>query len=392
MNRQERLYLDWNASAPLLPAARAAMVEALALAGNPSSVHAEGRALRKLAEEARATIAGLMEVAPKQVIFTSGATEAAALALSPVLKSGTGEMRFSRLYVSAIEHPCVLAGGRFAPEAVETLPARADGLVDLTALEAALARHDAAEGAPMVALMAANNETGAIQPIEKAAAIVHACGGVLVVDAAQGFGRMDVRPAAMGADFVLLSAHKIGGPAGCGALVCGHAGLLPQPLLRGGGQENHNRAGTENVAAIAGFAAAAGAADIHAWVRVAGLRDLVEAGLDTICRAVGLPAPAVFARDVPRLANTSCFALPGVAAEMALIGLDLAGIAVSSGSACSSGKVKSSHVLKAMGVGDELARCALRMSLRTDSTESEARRFLAACEAIVARTAASRAA
>lgn len=392
MTGRERLYFDWNASAPLHSAARGAMLEVLSLSGNPSSVHAEGRALRKKVEDARSSIARHLEVAPKQVVFTSGATEAAMLALSPVLRSGSGELRFGHLYVSAIEHPCVLSGGRFEPDAVTTLPVTRDGVIDLEALEAALSAHRAHAGPPMVALMAANNETGAIQPVREASAIVHAHGGVLVVDAAQGLGRIDIRPASLQADFVLLSAHKIGGPAGCGALVCAHPGLLPSPMMRGGGQENHSRAGTENAAAIAGFAAALEGHLSTGWGEIASRRDFIASSIATICQSRGFAGPVVFASGADRVANTLCMAVPGLPAETALISLDLAGIACSAGSACSSGKVKSSHVLKAMAVPDDLARCALRISLRPDTSEQEALRLLAAFEDMVGRTAKNRAA
>jgi cysteine desulfurase len=386
MSASTRIYFDYNASAPLHPAARAAMVETLDLAGNPSSIHREGRELRKRVEHARTVIASHCGVAAKQVVFTSGASEAAALALSPVLRRGTGEIRCSRLYVSAIEHPCVLAGGRF--EDIEVVPATRSGTIDLAVLEARLARHDRTAGAPFVALMLANNETGVIQPVGEAAEIVHRHGGFLLVDAVQGLGRLDIAMAAHGADFIILSAHKAGGPKGAGALVLCNAGLAPRPLVRGGGQENHHRAGTENVTAVAGFGAAVeNLPERREWDEIARLRDFVADGLRTISGELGFAAPVVFGEDAPRLANTLCFAVPGIRAETALISLDLAGIAISSGSACSSGKVRKSHVLEAMSVRDDLAACALRTSLGTGNTRDEATRFLAAWKDMAERMA-----
>lgn len=388
MNATQQIYFDYNASAPLHPAARAAMVETLELTGNASSVHREGRELRKRIEHARSALAAHAGIAPKQVIFTSGASEAAMHALSPRLKSGTGEVRCSRLYASAIEHPCVLSGGRF--DAMHRIPVTQAGIVDLDALEELLARHDAAQGPPMVALMLANNETGVIQPVAQASEIVHRHGGYLLVDAVQGLGRLDISPAALGADFVILSAHKAGGPKGAGALLLGNAGLAPMPLIRGGGQENYHRAGTENVAAIASFGAAVeNLPQMQQWDEIARLRDLLESGLRTISGECRLAAPVVFGAGQARLANTACFAVPGIRAETALISLDLAGIAASSGSACSSGKVKKSHVLEAMSVQDDLAACALRTSLGPSSTMSEVARFLAAWKDMAGRMAKS---
>lgn len=389
MNHADRLYLDHNASTPLTAAARRAMFEILAPGGNASSTHAEGRAMRKHVEAARAELAAHAGVAPKQVVFTSGATEAAALALSPVMRKASGELRCSRLFVSAMEHPCVLAGGRFAPEAVATIPVTPDGVVDLGALEDLLDAHDSEAGPALVAIMLANNETGVIQPVREASEIVRRHGALLMVDAVQGLGRLDIAPAELGADFVIVSAHKIGGPQGAGALVLGDAALAPVPMFRGGGQENFHRAGTENVAAIAGFGAAvAGLAQSGGrWDGISRIRDFIEAGIDTISRDTGMAAPVVFGSRVERLANTTCFAQPGILAETALISLDLAGIAVSSGSACSSGKVKASHVLEAMGVSQAIAGSALRISLGSDSTSENAGRFLTAWKDIVGRIA-----
>lgn len=388
MAASERLYLDYNAGAPLIGAAREAMAEALLLEGNPSSVHGEGRAQRRIVENARQTLADHLGIAPKQVIFTSGASEAAMHALSPRMRKGIGEIRCSHLYVSAIEHPCVLSGGRFPDGAVSRIPVTTGGVVDLTALEAMLAAHDSSAGIPLIALMLANNETGVIQPVAEAGEIARRHGGLLLVDAVQGLGRLAVGPAMLGADFVILSAHKAGGPKGAGALVLANAGLSPAPLILGGGQENYHRAGTENVAAIAGFAAAVeNLPSQGAWRAVESLRDLLSEGLHTISGETTTAAPVVFGAGEKRLANTLCFAVPGIRAETALISLDLAGIAASSGSACSSGKVKKSHVLEAMSVRDDLAACALRTSFGPSSTAEKVTRFLTAWKDIVGRMA-----
>jgi cysteine desulfurase len=283
------------------------------------------------------------------------------LALTPALGSVP---KRQRLFVSAIEHPSVRSGGRFSPEQVEEVPVTAAGVLDLDALKQAL------EGAkhPLVSLMLANNETGAIQPVRAAADVVHAAGGILHVDAVQAAGRLPIDMAALGADMLSLSSHKIGGPQGAGALVR-RAGLSPEPLIKGGGQERGFRAGTENVAAIAGFGAAAEAALSGLATepaRMAALRDRLEAELRALT-----PDLTIFAAGTDRLANTSLVAVPGTKAETALIAFDLKGIALSSGAACSSGKVQASHVLAAMGIKPELARAALRFSLGWETNEGD---------------------
>jgi cysteine desulfurase len=355
----ERAYLDWNATAPLRPEARAAMVAALDTAGNPSSVHAEGRAARRLIEEAREQVAALVGALPKNVTFTSGGTEANVLALAP------GE----HLLVSAIEHPSVRAGGRFA--AVEEIAVTGQGQVDLAALERRLAEVER----PLVSIMAANNETGIIQPIAAAAAIVHAADGLLHTDAVQAAGKIVCNIETLGADFLSVSAHKLGGPKGVGALIRRDDRPI-EPLIKGGGQERGARAGTENVAAIAGFgAAAAAAADAleAQGRRMAALRDRLEAEIKVIS-----PDAIIFGADVARLPNTTLFTVPGLKAETAVIALDLDGVAVSSGAACSSGKVAPSHVLAAMGVGPALARGAVRVSVGWSTNEADIDRFLTA--------------
>jgi len=366
-----RVYLDFNASAPLRSEARSAVAAALELCGNPSSVHAEGRAARRIVETAREQVAALVGAEPRNVVFTSGGTEANMLALSPA--SGAGEPR-DRLLISAIEHPSVLAGGRFPAEAVERVPATADGRIDLAALQAALAKGDIHR--PLVSLMLANNETGVMQPVSEAACRVHDAGGLLHVDAVQAAGRMACDINALGADFLMISAHKIGAPKGVGALIKREDALQLDPLVTGGGQERGARGGTENVAGIGGFGAAAAAAKqelSEASARMAALRDQLESGL----RATS-PDVLIFGADSPRLPNTTLFSVPGLKAETAVIAFDLEGVAVSSGAACSSGKVQPSHVLAAMGVSPDLARGAVRVSLGPTTTESEINRFLEA--------------
>jgi cysteine desulfurase len=366
----DRVYLDWNATTPLRPEAKAAMAAAWDLPGNPSSVHAEGRKARRLVEEARANVAGAVGAIPQNVIFTSGGTEANALALTPGLRRASGPA-VQRLLVSAIEHASVLAGGRFTTGAIGTVGVTKSGLLDLDRLRTMLE-----SGAPaLVSVMLANNETGAIQPVAEAAAIVHAAGGLLHVDAIQALGKISFDFKAMNADLVTLSAHKIGGPKGVGALVLAEGVLGLEPLLRGGGQELGHRAGTENVAGIAGFGAAVKAAMAvlaQDAVRLESLRDRLEGGLRQT------PGMIVFSGEVPRLPNTTLFTVPGLKAETAVIGFDLASVAVSSGSACSSGKVQPSHVLKAMGFGPELAQGAVRLSLGWSTSDADIDRCLEA--------------
>jgi cysteine desulfurase len=366
----DRVYLDWNATTPLRPEAREAMAAAWDLSGNPSSVHAEGRRARGLVEQARTSISGAVGAPPRNVVFTSGGTEANALALTPGLRRGSG-FPVKRLLVSAIEHASVLAGGRFPAVAVSSVGVTSAGLTDLDRLRPML------EGGPpaLVSVMLANNETGAVQPVAEAGEIVHSAGGLLHVDAIQAFGKIPFDINAMNADLVTLSAHKIGGPKGVGALVLAEGLLGPEPLLRGGGQELGRRAGTENVAGIAGFGAAAKAAmavrETDA-IRLENLRNRLETGLRQT------PGVIVFADGVARLPNTTLFTIPGLKAETAVIGFDLSGIAVSSGSACSSGKVQPSHVLQAMGLGPELAEGAVRLSLGWSTSDADVDRCLEA--------------
>jgi cysteine desulfurase len=359
----ERVYLDWNATTPLRPEAKAAMEAAWDISGNPSSVHAEGRKARRLVEDARAAVAAAVSARPQDVVFSSGGTEANMLALTPGLRRGSGPP-VRRLLVSAIEHASVIAGGRFPAEAIGTIRVTRAGLVDLDHL-----RNLLDGGAPaLVSVMLANNETGAIQPVAGVADIVHEAGGLLHVDAIQALGKVPVDVRTSKADLLTLSAHKIGGPKGVGAVVLSEDVQGLEPLLRGGGQELGRRAGTENVAGISAFGAAAKAAMAGLEgdaLRIKGLRDRLEDGLGQSSEMM------VFSQDVRRLPNTTLFTIPGLKAETAVIGFDLAGIAVSSGSACSSGKVQPSHVLAAMGYGRELAQGAVRLSLGWSTTEAD---------------------
>jgi cysteine desulfurase len=368
----ERVYLDWNATAPLRPEARAAVVAALDLLGNPSSIHAEGRSARRLVEGAREEVAALVGASPRNVVFTSGGTEANALALSP--HTGRDARPRDRLLVSSIEHPSVLAGGRFAASAIEVLPVRADGRIDLGPLAQCLAELAAQGTRPLVSVMLANNETGIIQPITEVARLVAEAGFVLHVDAVQAAGRMPCDIKALSADLLTLSGHKIGGPKGVGALVKRDEDLRVEALLPGGGQERGARAGTENVAAIAGFGAAAAAVRRSLAAEAARMR-LLQERLEAGHRAA-TPDVVIFGAGAERLPNTTLFGVPGLKGETAVIAFDLDGVAVSSGAACSSGKVQPSHVLAAMGVEPELTRGAVRVSLGATTRETDIDRFL----------------
>lgn len=346
------------------------MAAALEVIGNPSSIHTEGREARRLVTEARAAVAAALGAEPRDVIFTSGGTEANVMALAPGLRRGTGAA-VERLLVSAIEHVSVLAGGQFAADRIATIRVGRDGVADLDDLAARLK-----SGPPaLVSLMLANNETGAIQPVAAAADLVHAAGGLLHVDAIQAFGRMPIVIKDLAADLVTVSGHKIGGPKGIGAAVTAADVTWPRPLIAGGGQEQNRRAGTENVAGIAGFGAAvtAAMAGREAEARqMADLRGRLERGLRQS------PGLEIFSAEAERLPNTTLAGVPGLRAETAVIAFDLAGVAVSSGSACSSGKVTRSHVLSAMGIPDSLAEGAIRFSLGWDTTEADIDRALEA--------------
>ena len=369
-----RSYLDWNATAPMREEAKAAYTAAVSRVGNPSSVHAEGRAARALIETAREQVAALVGAQPGNVVFTASGTEANMLALTPAIETADNKGPRSRLFLSAIEHVSVRAGGRFPREGIEELPVRADGRLDLAALAAAIA----GTPRPLVSLMLANNETGIVQPVAEAGAIVHAAGGLIHVDAVQAAGRIPCDITALGADLLTLSAHKIGGAKGSGALIRAREDIhFTEPLVRGGGQERGLRAGTENVPGIAAFGAAAAAARVGRdgeAAHMSRLRNELEVGLLAVT-----PDATVFGHEtVERLPNTTLFTVAGVKAETAVIAFDLEGVAVSSGAACSSGKVQPSHVLAAMGVSAPLQRGALRVSLGWNSTEADVEKFLGA--------------
>lgn len=376
-----RAYLDYNASAPLLPAAREAMLAAFDVSANASSVHAEGRAARRIIEAARREVAELVNGKAEHVVFTSGATEAATMLLTPDWQMGRSPLRMGRLYVCEADHPCVRDGGRFPPERVTRIGVDADGVVRLDVLAEALGGHDKAEGLPLVAIHAANNETGVIQPVEKISAVVKAAGGVLVLDAVQAAGRIPLDISAGYADYLILSSHKIGGPQGAGAIVAAADLMMPKPLIRGGGQEKGHRAGTENLAAIAGFGAAAkfASAAIAEVEQVRARRDAIEASIREL-----FPDAEIFGTGAVRLANTTFFAIPGMKAETAQIAFDLAGVALSAGSACSSGRVGPSHVLEAMGYENA---GALRVSIGNATDDVDIESFRQALARIAARHA-----
>jgi cysteine desulfurase len=387
-------YCDHNATAPLRPACRDAIAHALSVTGNPSSVHAHGRAARALVEEAREQVARLVKANADQVIFTSGATEANNLALWGAMEGTSNRAGadktagISRLLVSAIEHSSVLktaeaVADRVAGVRLERLSVTADGVLDLDALRRTLCD---GKGRALVAVMAANNETGVIQPVAEISRLCSEAGALLLVDAVTAAGKTDLGVTLC--DYLTLSAHKLGGPQGVGALVIGaDAPFLPQ--ITGGGQQKGLRAGTENLSGIAGFGAAVKAvlADEEERARVAAIRDHFETSLKQT-----LPDIVIFGANAPRLGNTSNVALPGLAAENTVIALDLDGVMVSSGSSCSSGKIAPSHVLSAMGVGEDLAKAAIRVSFGWDSGIEDSDAVVAALTKFVARVRARKAA
>ncbi len=363
-------YLDWNATAPTLPEVRAAMTEALGDCGNPSSVHRQGREARRAIEAARTQVASLCGASPADVVFTIGGTEANQLALRGLPQR--------RIIVSAIEHDSVREDVRGAA----ILPATGDGVVDLAMLETMLA----ADGRPaLVSLMLANNETGAVQPVAQAARIAHAKGALLHCDAVQAAGKLPFDLARLGADLMTISAHKLGGPPGVGALVLG-ADLPLQAQQAGGGQERVRRAGTENLPGIVGFGVACGcaAASLDRWGEVASLRNAAQRRL----RAIAPEAP-VYGDRVERLANTLAIGMPSVPASTQVMALDLAGVMVSAGAACSSGKIRRSHVLEAMGVPASAADCVIRVSLGWSTTDADIDQLVEAWGALYARTRAN---
>ena len=343
-----RSYLDHNATSPLRPSVKEAMRAAMDVDGNASSVHREGRHAHKLLDDSREKIAYALGCLPQMITFTSGGTEANNMALRGVA--------VERILVSAIEHTSVLAAAQASGRTVEVIPVDGRGRVDLAALENMLKGSKA-----LVSVMVANNETGIIQPINDIVVLAKASGALVHVDAVQAFGKRMVNFGLMGCDMLTVAAHKIGGPVGIGALVI-RDGLVVEPILVGGGQELRRRAGTENIVMVAGFAAAA----VEPQLDTHELNDTLEAALE---------GTVIFSDGVERLCNTTCFASPGLSAETLLMNFDLEGIAVSSGSACSSGKVTKSHVLTAMGVSPELASGAIRISLGWNTTSENIEHF-----------------
>lgn len=366
-----RTYMDHNATSPLCESARDAMAVAMACVGNPSSVHQEGRSVRALIEDARRQVAASVGAGNAEIVFTSGGSEANALGLA----TGLAAKPHGVLMVSAVEHPSVLENAQMAGSDLEVIPVDETGVVELRALEAALLR---ADGNAVVSVMYANNETGVVQPVSEIAELAEAHGAFLHVDAIQAAGKCVVSFDNLRAHAMSLSAHKLGGPAGTGALVL-RKGMPVISLVSGGGQEAGRRAGTENVIGICGFGAAAADAGGR-FSNLSGLRDRLEEELRNARADV-----AIFGGPAERLANTSCFAVSGTSAETLVIALDLAGFAVSSGSACSSGKVTRSHVLDAMGVPPNLAEGALRVSLGPQTREADIGNFVAAWSAAVER-------
>ncbi len=366
-----RSYLDHNATSPLRPEARAAMIAALDAGGNASSVHREGQLARSVVETARAQVAALVGASADMVTFTSGGTEANALALK-----GAG---VERLVISAIEHPSVIETARAAGAEVHVAPVTAEGVLDLDRLDRVLARD---KRRCLVSVMMANNETGIVQPLAQVVELARQHQALVHTDAVQGAGKTPIAWPILGVDMMSLSGHKLGAAQGVGALVA-RDGLTLTPLIEGGGQEKKRRAGTENICGIAGFGAAADAARVRdEAARLTVLRDRFEAGLVDLA-----PDAVIFGAGLERLANTSCFAVPGLTAQLLVIALDLDGVAVSSGSACSSGKVGRSHVLQAMGVAQDLAAGAIRVSLGWSTREVDIERALAALKTVIERSA-----
>ncbi len=367
MAAASRHYCDHNATTELRPVAKAALIAALDATGNASSVHTEGQRQRGRIEDARRLVARLLGRGPADVTFTSGATEALNTLAQPT-------EAHRHLFLGATEHAALRDGHRFG-DAVTILPVDNEGRVTTASLDEAFAAlPDAQRNAVLVAVQAANNETGVIQPLDALAAIVKARGASLLVDAVQAAGRLPLAPLMALADALVLSSHKVGGPAGAGAIVYGTQDARFLPLIRGGGQERRRRAGTENAAAIAGFAAALEQAAAEQPAEAARLNTLRET-FENAVRAI--PGAMIVGQNAERLPNTTCVLLRGIAAEKALIAFDIAGFALSSGSACSSGKVTASHVLTAMGFDTASARSALRISFGWSSTE-------ATCEALCA--------
>lgn len=370
------IYLDHNATTALLPAAREALCAALDATGNPASVHAHGRAARALVEKARRAVAARAGARPADIVFTGSATEA----IAGALRSAPQTLDVAEIILSSAEHMAALKGAEAAGVPVTTIGVGPEGLVDLDTLARALAAADAAGRRALVVLHAVNNETGVVQPYAEVAALVAPTPHLLLVDAVQLFGRRPLDFTSLKADMMAVSGHKIGAASGVGALIVGPRAEAIR-LLPGGGQEQGRRSGTEAVALIAAFGAAAEAFP-GAWdeARLMALRDRVETGLLELA-----PDRAIFGAGAPRMGHVSNFAVPGLVSANALMGLDLMGVSISSGSACASGKVTRSHVLDAMGVDRALAEGGLRVSFGWSSTKADADGFLSAFAEILRR-------
>ena len=375
MNQQRLIYLDYNATAPVKPAVAKAVAQALVTGGNPSSVHATGRAARMVVEQAREQVANLVGAAVGDVIFTSGGTEANNLCLRTFYNAGR------KLLVSATEHPSVLTTALALD--VTIIPVDHNGLVQVDTLDALLKTETAGEGQPLlVSIMTANNETGVVQPINELAAIAHRYGALLHTDSVQAIGKISFDMKVLGADLVTVSAHKMGGPAGSGALITSPAVGKMKGLQTGGGQEKGLRPGTENLSGIAGFGMAADLCneDLSRGAEIAALRDDLERQIQEVA-----PETIFFGAETIRVGNTSCIAMPGVDSEVQVMALDLDGIAVSAGAACSSGKVAASPVLLAMGVKGSVAASAIRVSLGWGTVKEDIDKFVAAWTALYER-------
>ncbi|MES0808766.1 cysteine desulfurase family protein [Roseibium sp. SCPC15] len=376
--RSAPIYLDHNAGAPLRASVREGMIEVLSDTGNASSVHSHGRRARGRLEAARESVAQLCGAKNRAVTFVSGGTEANMTALTSTWRDQGAPVYLDKLFRSAVEHPSVVTGGRFPVGDQVVVPVDSNGIVVAEALKDLLVGAEPG----LVSVMAANNETGVMQPLQEIGAIAKEHGHFFHVDAVQAAGRLQIDLDEWQADIITLSAHKFGGPQGIGAVVARSTARVPAPLMIGGGQENWSRGGTENVAAIVGFGIAAQDAleEVSDVSHLAELKSKLELGLRSVC-----PSTVIFGETAPRLANTCCFAVPGIPAETALIAFDLERVSVSSGSACSSGKVSVSHVLTAMGVDEPLARCALRISMGWDTSASDIDRILEVWPQIVDR-------
>ncbi|MFP6710689.1 MAG: cysteine desulfurase family protein [Rhodospirillales bacterium] len=363
---KQTVYFDHNATTPVRAEVADAMAGALVLGGNASSVHGAGRQARQLVEEAREIIAELVGASPAQIVFTSGGTEANNLVLR-----GT---ECDHILVSAVEHNSVLD----AADNIEIVPVDGNGVIDLTALTSRLSEID---GQVLISVMLANNETGVIEPIAEIVRIAKEHGALVHTDAIQALGKVNVDWGDLGVDFISLSAHKIGGPQGVGAIVINEEIPL-KSILRGGGQERSRRAGTENVPGIVGFGAAAKliAGELDQISKTQDLRDRMEASIKAKCSDA-----VIFGESIDRLPNTSCVSMPGVTSETQVMKFDLEDYMVSAGSACSSGKVQASHVLKAMGVDEETASTAIRISLGFGNNSNDVDAFVSQWEKIYAR-------